>query len=86
MDDSTLITYNAQPLGLYTPKWRLRKTIYVEQHRPAGVKMCEALLACIIHVKDSYSNPLLLDSVHMCQCVEMYISVGFIRLCFNNCT
>ena len=43
MDDSTLSAYNPQLLGLYTPEWRLRKSIYVEPNRPAGVIMCEAL-------------------------------------------
>ena len=43
MDDSTLSAYNPQLLGLFTPEWRLRKSIYVEQKRPAGVIMCEAL-------------------------------------------
>ena len=61
VDDSTLSTYYPQLLGLYTPKWRLRKSIHVERHRPARVIMCEALWACIVHEKALYinKNPLL---------------------------
>ena len=51
VDDSTLSVYNPQLLGLYTPEWRLRKSIYVEQNRPAGVIMCEAL-----SIKALYKN------------------------------
>ena len=45
VDDSTLSAYNTQQLGLYIPEWRLRlrKSIYEQWHRPAGVFMCEAL-------------------------------------------
>ena len=40
--DSSHSLYNLQSFGLFAPDWRLRKSIYVERHRPAGVIMCEA--------------------------------------------
>ena len=43
VDDSTLCVYNPQLFGLYTPEWRLKNSIYVVQHRPAGVIMCEVV-------------------------------------------
>ena len=60
-DDSTLSAYNLLLFWLYTPEWRLRKSILLQCHRPAGVIMCEAIWVCILHRKALYKTAIIID-------------------------
>ena len=53
--DSNLSIYELQTLGLYAPKWRLKKSIYVERQRPAGMIMGEVLLSMYMENIDNNS-------------------------------
>lgn len=47
-------------MGVYTPEWGLRKSIYDEWHRPAGVIKWETLRAWYVHGNALYKYPPLL--------------------------
>ena len=71
-EDSTLIVYNLQPLGLYTPEWRLRKSIcsMTQAHWVLyrGKRFRKTAIIIIYYKTSSSLNAL--NSVYFVKCFE----------------